>query len=345
MEKFKFQEKLNGNRITLKKHPLELAQTIFDYVVQDRQRLGKFLPWVDFITKVEDEEKYIKMTHDKWEDCSLFDYGIYNEEDTYIGNIGVHSLVFAHDRAELGYWILGKYEGQGYISEAVQVIERYLFQEGFQRVQIRCSDLNSRSENVPKRCGYVYEGTSRNDAIEKGEYRSTKTFSKLCHEFINQEGRPLIRRARKLDSAGVIIAHRKSIKELCSKDYSTDQISAWADRDFKESVWHELMETNHIWVIDDGKEIQGFCDLSLKNKEIRGLYLTPEVKGKGLGKIMLNKALNLARSRGVKDLKLSSTITAADFYRSQGFVGDTLTSHEIGGKKIECFDMTMQMLD
>lgn len=343
MKKFKFIEKLDGNRITLKKHSLDLAQTMFDYVDADRERLGQFLPWVPFIQSVKDEEDYIKQTHSEWIDGTLFDYGIYNEEDIYIGNIGVHTLAFSHDRAEIGYWILGKFEGQGYVTEAVQVIERYLFQEGFQRVQIRCSDLNNKSANVPKRCDYVFEGTMRSDCIEQGAYRSTEMYSKLSHEFVKQEGRPLIRRARKLDSAGIIEAHKKSIKELCSKDYSSEQISAWSDRDFKESVWHELMEKNHIWIIDDGKKIQGFCDLNLKDKEIRGLYLTPEVKGKGLGKVMLQKAINFARLKGEKSLKLSSTITAADFYRSQGFKGDVLGGHKVGGKLIECYDMVMQL--
>lgn len=65
------------------------------------------------------------------------------------------------------------------MSEAVRLIEKHLFHVGFHRIQIRCSDLNSRSEGVPLRCGYHFEGIGREDAIEKGEYRNTKTFSKL----------------------------------------------------------------------------------------------------------------------------------------------------------------------
>lgn len=60
MKKFLFQETLSNNQITLKKHNLELAQQMFEYVDKDRERLRKFLPWVDHTKTVEDEENYIK---------------------------------------------------------------------------------------------------------------------------------------------------------------------------------------------------------------------------------------------------------------------------------------------
>lgn len=183
MEKKHLAEFLESDRIYIKKHEISLAQTMFDYTQQDRQRLGRFLPWVEFINKVEDEENYIRSTHEKWDNFTCFDYGIFLKEgDTYLGNIGIHSIRWQHNCAELGYWILGKFEGQGLMSQAVKVLEKHLFEIGFHRVQIRCSDINERSARVPERCGYVYEGTAREDAIEKGKYRNTKMFSKLASE-------------------------------------------------------------------------------------------------------------------------------------------------------------------
>ena len=180
MEIKQLSEKLTGKRIYLKKHELGLAKTMYDYIIKDKDRLAQFLPWADYINEVADEENYIKMTHDKWKQGTLFDYGLYlNDNDLYIGNIGVHSIEWAHNKAEIGYWILGDFEGKGYMSDAVSILDKHLFAEGFHRVQIRCSDLNERSEKVPLRCDYIYEGTAREDSIEKGKYRNTKTFSKL----------------------------------------------------------------------------------------------------------------------------------------------------------------------
>ncbi len=176
-------EKIVGDRVYIKKHDIQLAAKMFDYVQEDRERLDRFLPWVEFINNVEDEEKYIRSTHEKWDAFTLFDYGIFQRDSNlYMGNIGVHSIQWSDNCAELGYWILGKFEGKGFMSEAVLMLEKHLFEIGFHRVQIKCSDLNERSAGVPERCNYVYEGTARENAIEKGQYRNTKTYSKLFHE-------------------------------------------------------------------------------------------------------------------------------------------------------------------
>ncbi len=173
-------KKIVSNRLYLQKHTIKLASTMFEHVQKDRERLFKFLPWVPYINSVQDEEDYIKSTMEDWEKGTLFDFGIFlNDSNTYIGNIGVHSINWKYERAEIGYWLLGDFEGNGYMTEAVKILQGHLFEVGFHRVQIRCSDLNMRSEEIPKRLGYVFEGIAREDSIEHGVYRNTKTFSKL----------------------------------------------------------------------------------------------------------------------------------------------------------------------
>ncbi len=85
----------------------------------------------------------------------------------------------------------GDFEGFGYMSEAVVCLENALFKVGFNRVQIRCSSINERSANVPKACGYVYEGTHRQDGIDLGKFRDTQVFSKLRKEWSAKKKRRL----------------------------------------------------------------------------------------------------------------------------------------------------------
>lgn len=180
MEKRSLNENIDGERIYIKKHELALAETMFNYVDKDRERLHQFLPWVGFIKTVDDEINYIKSTHERWDDRVHFDYGIYlKESDTYIGNVGIHTINWDDNNCEIGYWILGDFEGFGYMTEAVKILQDHCLEIGFHRIQIRCSDLNHRSEGVPKRLGYFYEGMARENAIEMGKYRNTKTFSLL----------------------------------------------------------------------------------------------------------------------------------------------------------------------
>ncbi len=113
----------------------------------------------------------------------MFDFGLFRKADgTYLGNIGVHSIAWKHRRCGLGYWMLGAFEGQGYMSEAVGLVERAAFALGFHRIEMRCSSANARSASIPRRNGYRLDGVLRQDAIEDGAFRDTLVFSKLAGE-------------------------------------------------------------------------------------------------------------------------------------------------------------------
>jgi len=145
--------------------------------------LAKFLPWVPLIKEADDSYNYIEDAIEKWENGTTFDLSLFNHEGTYLGNIGVHSINWDSSCCEIGYWILGEHEGQGYISDAVKLLEEYLFKVGFNRVEIRCSDLNEKSAGVPKRLGYTLEGILRKDSFEMGAFRNTQIYSKLQSEY------------------------------------------------------------------------------------------------------------------------------------------------------------------
>lgn len=183
MHKKSLPEEVVAERVYLRKHSLETAPTMFEYVDSDGERLGKFLPWVEHTKTLYDEMSYIKMTHEKWSEGSLFDYSIFEtENDNYVGNVGLHTISWENDRCEIGYWILGKFEGKGLMSAAVSALEKTCFEIGFNRVEIRCSSLNLKSASVPERLGYKLDGTLRQDSIEQGKYRDTLVFSKLKTE-------------------------------------------------------------------------------------------------------------------------------------------------------------------
>ncbi|MGK5087825.1 GNAT family protein [Bdellovibrionota bacterium FG-2] len=180
MERKHLPFQIESERLWLKKVDAAHAQAQFDYIDQDRVRLAEFLPWIPHIKTVEDEHKFILQTQACWAEFKRFDYGLFRQTDgEYLGNIGVHSISWSNDCCELGYWILGKYEGQGYVSEAVSALENMLFTEGFHRIEIRCDPLNARSAGVPKRCGYALEGHLREDSLADSGYRDTLVFGKI----------------------------------------------------------------------------------------------------------------------------------------------------------------------
>ena len=171
-------ETLKGPRIELRKHAMNAAKEMFRLVDSDRVRLGRFLPWVVGMHSVSEEADYVRFSHVEWDDHKLFDYGIFFA-DRFVGNCGVHTIAWEHERCELGYWIAGEYEGKGIMSESVRMLEAEMFRLGFHRVEIHCDPENHRSAGVPKRCGYTLEATLRDHKLENGRRRGTMIWAKL----------------------------------------------------------------------------------------------------------------------------------------------------------------------
>lgn len=157
----------------------------------------------------------------------------------------------------------------------------------------------------------------------------------------------LIRRARSEDAAKIINAHRRSIREVCSRDYSPDQIAVWSGRDFQETRWHQTIDRDIVWVIaDTANNIFGFGHLQIRGNvaEVMGLYFVPEAIGRGFGKQMIRLMHKECESNSVQSISLTGTKTAKKFYEAVGFqqVGP-MKEVPIGGKPIEVFEMRMQL--
>lgn len=81
-----------------------------------------------------------------------------------IGVIGLHKIVENH-KAEVGYWLGRSYWGQGYMTEAVNAIIKYGFDE-LQLVRL-CANVfthNIGSAKVLEKSGFVKEGILRKEA-------------------------------------------------------------------------------------------------------------------------------------------------------------------------------------
>lgn len=182
MDKQYLPELIESSRISLKKQEMENASLMFQYVDRDRERLQRFLPWTDYVKTVKDEEEFIEKCLKEWDDHEAAAYALFKGDD-YMGNITAFDMDWEHESCEIGYWILGEYEGKGFMSEAVSLLESVLFEAGFHRIIIRCDPQNNRSKNIPKKLGYKYEGTLRDCHKEKLGYKSLEVYSRLSSDW------------------------------------------------------------------------------------------------------------------------------------------------------------------
>lgn len=158
----------------------------------------------------------------------------------------------------------------------------------------------------------------------------------------------LIRRAQHTDAHKIIDVHVRSIRDVCSADYTPEQIEAWAGRKFKPELWCQSIDRDYVWVVELNSEVVGFGHLAIMSEttaEVMGLYFLDVLRGKGAGKSLLKQMNEVAISQGAKKLELHATITAKTFYESQGFVQmPGKCSVEMQGVDIPCYPMEKVLL-
>jgi len=177
-------ETITGTRIELQRQNIKNADIMFQYVDQDRERLSRFLPWPKFIKSVEDEIEFINKCSESWNEFKAAQYAIFSKSDNeYMGNVGAFNFDWDNENCEIGYWILGQFEGNDFMSDAVELLEKALFEAGFHRIIIKCDPENSRSRNIPNRLNYVFEGTLRDCKKHGDKFVSLETHSKLKKKY------------------------------------------------------------------------------------------------------------------------------------------------------------------
>ena len=179
--------KLSGERIILTKGEknFDLA---YKHIAEVKASLAELAPWLDWATssyKVEDSYEYLLHCDEQWNNAKEYNYIIEDYKGNFMGTISALNIVPTSKCAEIGYWLSTKYTGKGYMQEAVKLLEKELFKEGFNRIVIQTDVLNLKSAGVAQKTGYILEGVQRQKiwSDTQKRYRDINLFSKLKEDY------------------------------------------------------------------------------------------------------------------------------------------------------------------
>lgn len=180
-------ETIKGQRITLQKAVKSFA-TAQAHNQEVKKSLPELSPWLGWATedyKIEDSYEYLQGCVQEWEKGNEFNYMILDENKNFMGMISALNVKEKDRNLEIGYWISTTHAGNGYMQEAVKLLEKEFFGLGINRIVIHTDVLNKKSANVPQKLGYVLEGIQRQSLWNKKEqrFRDINTFSKLSNEY------------------------------------------------------------------------------------------------------------------------------------------------------------------
>ena len=145
------------------------AVDLYALIDENREYLGRWLPWVEETTGPEATRSFIERSLARFARGDGFDAGIVHE-GRLSGVVGVHYVARPEDSTEIGYWLAEEAQGHGLVTRVVDGLLPYLFREmDLHRVEIRIDPANERSRALPERLGFIEEGVLRDVAWDRGQ--------------------------------------------------------------------------------------------------------------------------------------------------------------------------------
>jgi len=134
-----------------------------DAVDSSLDHLRPWMPWAhEAPAPVEETVELLRTFRGQFDLGQNFVYGIFSPDETeVVGGTGLHPRV-GEGAVEIGYWIRASSAGSGFGTEAAAALTRVAFEvSGVERVEIRIDPANAASLAIPRKLGFVEEGTLR----------------------------------------------------------------------------------------------------------------------------------------------------------------------------------------
>lgn len=174
---------LIGPDFFIREATLADAAIIWQTIYDNRDYLRVWLPFVDKLKDVADEEEFLRnQLSVPYEERSIvFVIGQGHELCGLVGFVTTDNL---NHRTEIGYWLIPEYQGQGVMTRCVRHLCHWAISErGMNRIQIRCAVGNHSSNAIPLRLGFALEGTEREgELLADGQYTGIHVYSILKSE-------------------------------------------------------------------------------------------------------------------------------------------------------------------
>ena len=169
-------------RSKIKIEPLTLkhAEVIYALTDSNREYLGKWLPWVEYVTDCSGSIDFINSVN---VENAPPNFAVRYQEEV-CGVIGFHQVDRNNRLGSIGYWLAEDYIGKGIITTALKHVLSFGFQDlNLHKIEIRCAEKNIKSRAVPQRLGFVCEATLRDCEWLNNQYVNHAVYTLLKTEF------------------------------------------------------------------------------------------------------------------------------------------------------------------
>lgn len=172
---------LETERLCLRKVQQIDAPFILDFFKDDEATKYMLYHFYD-LDEVQVQMDYYKNQYENETGC----YWLMQHKETgeNIGVIGLHNILKEHQKGELGFWVLPKFNSRGYTTEAAKAVVACCFNNfNFNRVEATVETENPASVKVIEKLGFKHEGTFRQYEMNNGKFIDLMMFAILKNEY------------------------------------------------------------------------------------------------------------------------------------------------------------------
>ena len=127
-----------------------------------------------------------------------------------------------------------------------------------------------------------------------------------------------IRRFKAGEEMALFDVHYSAIHQVASRDYSPEQLEAWAPRDADPELWVRRIRDIDPFVVELDEHVVAYADLQ-PNGYIDHFFVSGAHPGRGIGTILMTHILDEAKRLGLTELTSDVSRTAQGFYERFGF--------------------------
>jgi ribosomal-protein-serine acetyltransferase len=162
------------------------AAPLYALIVQDRERLGAWLPWADSQTEDATRAFILNRRHAFADMSAVLFTVVYHDAPAGCIELGLYS---PDEAGTIGYWLGAQYEGHGVMTRACRALINFAFGDlGLRRVHLYAATENRRSRAIAERLGFTLEGVAREAVVLRGRPTDQALYGLLAREWAATSG-------------------------------------------------------------------------------------------------------------------------------------------------------------
>lgn len=140
----------------------------------------------------------------------------------------------------------------------------------------------------------------------------------------------IIREALVDEAEPIWLLHSRSVRGLCQKAYTPQQIEAWINGKNVDD-YRERIRNHPSFVAEQDGRLVGYARYYPNTSELCSIFVSPDCARQGIGRQLVQRLCWEATAAGLKYLWLDASLNAVPFYEALGFTAEKEIPRQFGG--------------